>query len=156
MCIKMTCCYWNQLMDRRHFRAFSRADEYLYAMKEDLAEWLNMLYPNIAIEAETFMDKLENGEYLVKVRQPTSDFEFCLGYTCSVVKNITKTNFVRDIRILLLKISLKTSRSFYVFFPGKKKRELRPPNLMREFLPYGRLYFSPVFGQHQQMDLADS
>ena len=91
MCIKMTCCDRNQLMDRRHFRAFSRADEYLYAMKEDLAEWLNMLYPNIAIEAETFMDKLENGEYLVKVRQPTSDFEFCPGYTYSVVKNITKT-----------------------------------------------------------------
>ena len=92
MCIKMTCCDWNQLMDRRHFRAFSRADEYLYAMKEDLAEWLNMLYPNIAIEAETFMDKLENGEYLVKVRQPTtSDFESCPRYTYSVVKNITKT-----------------------------------------------------------------
>ena len=57
-----------KLMDRRHFRAFSRADEYLYAMKEDLAEWLNMLYPAIGIEADTFMDKLENGEYLVKVR----------------------------------------------------------------------------------------
>jgi hypothetical protein len=24
-------------------RSFSRADEYLYAMKEDLAEWLNIL-----------------------------------------------------------------------------------------------------------------
>merc|ERR1712066_267900 len=33
-----------QLMERRQFRQFSRADEYLYAMKEDLAEWENILY----------------------------------------------------------------------------------------------------------------
>ena len=101
MCIKMTCCDWNQLMDRRHFRAFSRADEYLYAIKEDLAEWLNMLYPNIAIEAETFMDKLENGEYLVKVRQPMPLISNFVRdtYTYSVVENITSN-----------------LRSFYAFF----------------------------------------
>ena len=58
-----------QLMERRQFRSFSRADEYLYAMKEDLAEWLNMLYPGIDIDAENFMDKLETGEHLVKVRE---------------------------------------------------------------------------------------
>ena len=57
------------LMERRQFRSFNRADEYLYAMKEDLAEWLNMLYTDIEIDAENFMDKLETGEILVKVRQ---------------------------------------------------------------------------------------
>ena len=57
------------LMERRQFRSFNRADEYLYAMKEDLAEWLNMLYIDIEIDAENFMDKLETGEILVKVRQ---------------------------------------------------------------------------------------
>ena len=56
------------LMERRQFRSFNRADEYLYAMKEDLAEWLNMLYTDIEIDAENFMDKLETGEILVKVR----------------------------------------------------------------------------------------
>ena len=58
-----------QLMERRQMRQFSRADEYLYAMKEDLAEWLNMLYPGIDIDAESFMDRLETGEHLIKVRQ---------------------------------------------------------------------------------------
>ena len=48
-------------------RSFNRADEYLYAMKEDLAEWLNMLYIEIDIDAENFLGKLETGELLVKV-----------------------------------------------------------------------------------------
>ena len=56
------------LMAQRQFRSFNRADEYLYAMKEDLAEWLNMLYTDIDIDAENFLDKLETGEILVKVR----------------------------------------------------------------------------------------
>jgi len=46
---------------------FSRADEYLYAIKEDLAEWLNMLYPGVDMDADSFMTKLETGELLVKV-----------------------------------------------------------------------------------------
>ena len=42
-----------QLVEKRQLRSFSRADEYLYAMKEDLAEWLNMPYPDICIDAES-------------------------------------------------------------------------------------------------------
>ena len=48
-------------------RSFSRADEYLYAMKEDLAEWLNILYLGVDIDADNFMNKLETGELLLKV-----------------------------------------------------------------------------------------
>ena len=58
-----------QLMERRQFRQFSRADEYLYAMKEDLAEWMNNLYPHIDMDADNFMTRLETGEHLVQVRQ---------------------------------------------------------------------------------------
>lgn len=58
-----------QLMERRGLRQFSRADEYLYAMKEDLAEWLNVLYPWIDMNADNFMDRLETGEHLIRVRQ---------------------------------------------------------------------------------------
>ena len=57
-----------QMLERRPFRSFSRADEYLYAMKEDLAEWLNILYAGVDIDADNFMSKLETGELLVKVR----------------------------------------------------------------------------------------
>ena len=56
-----------QLLEKRQLRTFSRADEYLYAMKEDLAEWLNLLYPWIQIHPETFMDKLQTGEHLLRV-----------------------------------------------------------------------------------------
>jgi hypothetical protein len=55
------------MLERRPFRSFSRADEYLYAMKEDLAEWLNILYVGVDIDADNFMSKLETGELLVKV-----------------------------------------------------------------------------------------
>ena len=58
-----------QLMERRQFRQFSRADEYLYAMKEDLAEWMNNLYPHIDMDADNFLTRLETGEHLVQVRQ---------------------------------------------------------------------------------------
>ena len=57
-----------QMLERRPFRSFSRADEYLYAMKGDLAEWLNILYAGVDIDADNFMSKLETGELLVKVR----------------------------------------------------------------------------------------
>ena len=56
-----------QLSEKRQLRSFSRADEYLYAMKEDLAEWLNLLYPWIQIRADSFMDSLQTGEHLLRV-----------------------------------------------------------------------------------------
>ncbi|TRY70630.1 hypothetical protein TCAL_17280 [Tigriopus californicus] len=59
-----------QLMERRQLRQFSRADEYLYAMKEDLSEWFNMLYPGIDIDADNFMDRLETGEHLIRAKKP--------------------------------------------------------------------------------------
>ena len=72
--LPLTCCTSSeedplslQLVEKRQLRSFSRADEYLYAMKEDLAEWLNMLYPTINIHAENFMDCLQTGEHLLRV-----------------------------------------------------------------------------------------
>ena len=66
-----------QLVEKRQLRSFSRADEYLYAMKEDLAEWLQLLYPHINIDAENFMDTLQTGEHLLKVSTA-----FTLRETC--------------------------------------------------------------------------
>ena len=36
-------------------------------MKEDLAEWMNNLYPHIDMDADNFMNRLETGEHLVQV-----------------------------------------------------------------------------------------
>lgn len=49
------------LLESRPYRPFKSQDEYLVAMREDLAEWLQEMYPVLNITAETFMDRLETG-----------------------------------------------------------------------------------------------
>ncbi|KAJ3603884.1 hypothetical protein NHX12_028625 [Muraenolepis orangiensis] len=44
----------------KSIRPFKSSEEYLYAMKEDLAEWLNTLY-DLEITADSFMDGLDSG-----------------------------------------------------------------------------------------------
>uniref|UniRef100_A0A3P9QDN1 Growth arrest-specific 2 like 1 n=1 Tax=Poecilia reticulata TaxID=8081 RepID=A0A3P9QDN1_POERE len=44
----------------KSIRPFKSSEEYLYAMKEDLAEWLKTLY-DLDVTADTFMDALETG-----------------------------------------------------------------------------------------------
>ncbi|XP_025199607.1 GAS2-like protein pickled eggs [Melanaphis sacchari] len=54
------------LVESRSFRPFKSSEEYLYAMKEDLAEWLNGLYPELYINVNNFMDRLDTGVALCK------------------------------------------------------------------------------------------
>lgn len=54
------------LLEPRPFRPFKTSEEYLYAMKEDLAEWLNNLY-NLDINVDNFFERLETGEVLCAV-----------------------------------------------------------------------------------------
>uniref|UniRef100_A0A8C8RH81 Growth arrest specific 2 like 1 n=1 Tax=Pelusios castaneus TaxID=367368 RepID=A0A8C8RH81_9SAUR len=44
----------------KSIRPFRSSEEYLYAMKEDLAEWLNALY-DLGVQVENFMETLETG-----------------------------------------------------------------------------------------------
>lgn len=55
------------LLEARPYRPFKSSEEYLYAMREDLAEWLNTLYPELRINTENFMDRLDTGVALCKV-----------------------------------------------------------------------------------------
>lgn len=55
------------LLEARPYRPFKSSEEYLYAMKEDLAEWLNALYPELRINVDNFMDRLDTGVALCKV-----------------------------------------------------------------------------------------
>lgn len=59
------------LLEARPFRPFKSSEEYLYAMKEDLAEWLQTLYPDLMINVDNFMDRLETGVALCKVNLTT-------------------------------------------------------------------------------------
>ena len=56
-----------QLLTLREFRPFKTSDEYLWAMKEDLSDWLNLLYPKLNISAQKFMECLETGVTLCQV-----------------------------------------------------------------------------------------
>ncbi|KAK5638757.1 hypothetical protein RI129_013052 [Pyrocoelia pectoralis] len=49
------------ILEARPFRPFKSGEEYLYAMKEDLAEWFQILYPHLRINVDNFMDRLETG-----------------------------------------------------------------------------------------------
>ncbi|XP_028172233.1 GAS2-like protein pickled eggs [Ostrinia furnacalis] len=55
------------LLEARPFRPFKSSEEYLYAMKEDLAEWLTILYPELRINADNFLDRLDTGVALCRV-----------------------------------------------------------------------------------------
>ncbi|XP_015185441.1 PREDICTED: serine/arginine repetitive matrix protein 2-like isoform X3 [Polistes dominula] len=54
------------LLEARPYRPFKSSEEYLVAMKEDLAEWLNALYPELRINVDNFMDRLDTGVALCK------------------------------------------------------------------------------------------
>lgn len=62
----------------KSIRPFRSSEEYLYAMKEDLAEWLNTLY-DLEIAADTFMDALGSGCALCRhannVNRAAQDFQ---------------------------------------------------------------------------------
>ena len=55
------------LLEARPFRPFKSGEEYLVAMKEDLAEWLQTMYPHLGINVDNFMEKLETGVTLCEV-----------------------------------------------------------------------------------------
>ncbi|RWS30703.1 GAS2-like protein 1, partial [Leptotrombidium deliense] len=54
-----------QSLQSRTLRQFKTGEEYLYAMKEDLAEWLNNLY-SLQLSADDFIERLETGVILCR------------------------------------------------------------------------------------------
>ncbi|EEC16085.1 conserved hypothetical protein [Ixodes scapularis] len=52
-------------LEIRPLRPFKSSEEYLWAMKEDLAEWLNTLY-GLKLTAEGFLDSLDDGVLLCR------------------------------------------------------------------------------------------
>jgi hypothetical protein len=55
------------LLEARPYKPFKSSEEYLYAMREDLAEWFNTMYPDLHINVDNFMDRLDTGVALCKV-----------------------------------------------------------------------------------------
>lgn len=63
------------LLEARPYRPFKSSEEYLYAMREDLAEWMSTMYPELMINVDNFMDRLDTGVALCKVS---------FGYKCFI------------------------------------------------------------------------
>lgn len=55
-----------QSFDARPLNSFKSNDGYLYAMKEDLSEWLNNLYSDLSLNVDNFMNELGNGTVLCR------------------------------------------------------------------------------------------
>lgn len=72
-----------QHSSNRSIKPFKSSEEYLYAMKEDLAEWLRDLY-GINITAMNFLEVLESGAVLCRhannATRAASDFLRELGH----------------------------------------------------------------------------
>lgn len=84
------------LLESRPFRPFKSSEEYLFAMKEDLAEWLQMLYPHLQINIENFMERLETGVALCEV----SGTIFQLKIKNSISREILSVdNFCNKIKV---------------------------------------------------------
>ncbi|XP_034939812.1 GAS2-like protein pickled eggs isoform X2 [Chelonus insularis] len=83
------------LLEARPFRPFKSSEEYLIAMKEDLAEWLNALYPELRINLDNFMDRLDTGVALCKhannVRKAASDYVVRRQARKSMTRSITSS-----------------------------------------------------------------
>ncbi|CAF3314974.1 unnamed protein product [Rotaria sp. Silwood2] len=55
----------SRFLEMKSLQPYSTTDEYLYAMKEDLADWLSNMYPEWRpITADNFLECLENGVLL--------------------------------------------------------------------------------------------
>ncbi|CAL4121635.1 unnamed protein product [Meganyctiphanes norvegica] len=70
------------MLERRSFKPFKTSEEYLYAMKEDLAEWLHNLYA-LEINVDNFFEVLETGQELClhsnNVRRTAEEHKATLG-----------------------------------------------------------------------------
>lgn len=79
------------LLEPRPFRPFKTSEEYLYAMKEDLAEWLNNLY-NLDINVDNFFERLDTGEVLCAVSSPLSSVvTACTHFYCKTPTVMMRT-----------------------------------------------------------------
>lgn len=92
------------LLEARPYRPFKSSEEYLYAMREDLAEWLNTLYPEMQINVENFMEKLDTGVSLCKVSHHIGSFfrvfsNFPSGVTLAVDFFCLKLNY-KDFNVI--------------------------------------------------------
>lgn len=79
------------ILEPKSFKPFKSKDEYLYAMKEDLADWFTCLYKK-SINVDNFFEILETGVELCKHANEVRKFALEQQKRLS-----TKSQFIRDI-----------------------------------------------------------
>lgn len=92
------------VLQLKSVNTFKTKDEYIYAMKEDLAEWFKCLY-NIDITVDNFFDVLDTGvllcEHSHEVRKIAIETK-----RMGIISEI-KSNFVRDIQVPIYQVSFR-------------------------------------------------
>ncbi|XP_019869201.2 GAS2-like protein pickled eggs [Aethina tumida] len=91
------------LLESRPFRPFKSGDEYLFAMKEDLAEWLQTMYPHLGITTDNFFEKLETGvalcEHANAVKQHAIEYVQKKQAKKMMTKSVTGSLAMRTVTI---------------------------------------------------------
>lgn len=134
------------LLEARPYRPFKSSEEYLYAMREDLAEWLNTLYPQLLINVDNFMDRLDTGIALCKVRILIEFCIVCFAFKIIISLRIfffrsktvwtSQTNNVGDKLKMILRSSsrnLVKSLNINFYFPFNKSSSLDDENTSEKF-----------------------
>ena len=96
------------ITEMKSIQSFTTKDEYLYAMKEDLADWFNSMY-STDITAENFIDQLKNGVLIcrhancVMKEGAAKAFKFNVSDLNAVgiinIQNLIKTSATTEIAI---------------------------------------------------------
>lgn len=53
-------------LEPKPLKSYKTSSEYVEAMKEDLAEWLNQLYPDLDLDPQNFFEQLETGAIICR------------------------------------------------------------------------------------------
>ncbi|UJR08986.1 hypothetical protein I4U23_013236 [Adineta vaga] len=78
----------SRFLEMKSLQPYSTTDEYLYAMKEDLADWLSNMYPDWGlITADNFLERLENGALLCHHANNVNDAARKMSSTTSSLIN---------------------------------------------------------------------
>jgi len=85
------------VLEAKSMRPYRTRDEYLYAMKEDLAEWFTALYTEVSLDADCFCEVLETGVLLC--RHANEVRKFVEEQKAKGVDETLSSNFVRNIQI---------------------------------------------------------
>lgn len=113
------------ITDMKSIQPYSTRNEYIYAMKEDLADWFNSMY-STTLTAENFTDQLKNGVLIcrhancVMKEGAAKAFKFNVSDLNAVgivnIPNLIKTSAATGVALSSAKQFCTPSGRFFILF----------------------------------------